>query len=61
MPPTPALGTPVVTACGGTVQFSATIPCVNFRGQVVYFCLPICKAGLETEPRYSCLAFLANK
>ena len=56
MPPYPAIGTPVATACGGTIQYSATTPCVYYRGQAVYFCLPICKAGLESDPRNSCLA-----
>ena len=56
MPPTPPIGTVVCTACGGTVQYSATTPCVYYRGQAVYFCLPICKAGLESDPRNSCLA-----
>jgi YHS domain-containing protein len=56
MAPRPAIGTPVTTACGGTVQYTATTPCVYYRGQAVYFCLPICKAGLESDPRYSCLA-----
>ena len=55
MPPSPAIGMLVQTACGGTVQYSATTPCVIYRGEKVYFCLPICKAGLETDPLHSCL------
>jgi YHS domain-containing protein len=56
MPASPATGTLVGTACGGTVKYTATTPCVYYRGQTVYFCLPICKAGLESDPRNSCLA-----
>lgn len=59
--PVPAVGTLVRTACGGTVQYNATIPCVIYRGQAVFFCLPICKAGLETDPRNSCLALGAGR
>jgi len=61
LPPAPAIGAPVRTACGGTVQHTATTPCVIYRGQPVYFCLPICKAGLETNPRHSCLALGAGR
>jgi YHS domain-containing protein len=61
MPPAPAVGTLVTTACGGTVQFSATTPCVYYRGQPVYFCLPICKEGLQTDPHNSCLALYTGR
>ena len=61
MPPAPAFGTPVATACGGMVQYSATTPCVYYRGQAVYFCLPICKAGLQSDPRNSCLALFTGR
>jgi YHS domain-containing protein len=56
LPPAPAVGALVRTACGGTVQYTPMTPCVFYRGQTVYFCLPICKADAEKDPRHSCLA-----
>jgi hypothetical protein len=61
VPPAPAIGALVRTACGGTVQYSATTPCVYYRGQAVYFCLPICKAGLQSDPGNSCLALFTGR
>ena len=61
VPPAPAIGALVHTACGGTVQYAATTPCVYYRGEAVYFCLPICKAGLEADPRNSCLALYTGR
>jgi YHS domain-containing protein len=43
------------------VQYIATTPCVVYQGQTVYFCLPICKAGLEADPLHSCLALSAGR
>jgi YHS domain-containing protein len=60
-PPGPTIGAPVRTACGGMVQYTATTPCVVYQGQTVYFCLPICKAGLEADPLHSCLALSAGR
>lgn len=54
--PYPAPGTAVQTACGSTVEYSANTPCIHFRGERVYFCLPICKADFEHNPSASCLA-----
>jgi hypothetical protein len=54
--PSPVPGTPVQTACGNMVEYSDNIPCINFRGERVYFCLPICKADFEFDPSASCLA-----
>ena len=57
------LDTPVRTACGGVVQYALDTPCVLYNGQVVYFCLPICKDDYEADPLSSCLAarILAGK
>ena len=52
----PDKGTPVQTACGGTVNYSPAVPCVNIRGENIYFCLPACKADFESDPENSCLA-----
>jgi YHS domain-containing protein len=52
----PDPGTPVRTACGGLVKYSASTPCVKFRGQRVFFCLPVCKADFENDPMNSCMA-----
>jgi hypothetical protein len=49
-------GEPVRTACGGVVQYSGNTPCVLFRGEAVYFCLPVCKEDFERDPLSSCLA-----
>jgi YHS domain-containing protein len=46
----------VRTACGGLVKYSASTPCVKFRGQRVFFCLPVCKADFENDPMSSCMA-----
>jgi YHS domain-containing protein len=54
--PNPTLGTPVQTACGSMVEYSANTPCVNFRGERVYFCLQICKADFDQNPLASCMA-----
>jgi hypothetical protein len=57
----PALGAPVRTACDGTVLYSAATACVIFRGQPLYFCLPICRADFERDPAQSCLAPRLNE
>lgn len=49
-------GTPVRTACGGVVQYARDTPCVLYKGEVVYFCLPICLEDYERDPISSCLA-----
>ena len=53
--PNPVPGAPVQTACGSLVEYSANTPCINFRGERVYFCLQICKADFEQNPSASCL------
>ena len=53
---TPDTGTPVRTACGGIVRYSPATPCVKFRGQRVFFCLPACKEDFERDPLSSCMA-----
>jgi YHS domain-containing protein len=53
---TPAPGTPVQTACGSMVEYTGNTPCINFRGERIYFCLAICKADFENNPSASCLA-----
>ena len=52
----PDVGTPVRTACGGMVNYSPATPCVKFRGQRVFFCLPVCKTDFENDPETSCMA-----
>lgn len=52
----PPKGTQVTTACGGLVHYNKDTPCSLFRGEVVYFCLPICKQDYENDPHASCLA-----
>ena len=53
--PLPAPGTVVNTACGGTVQYTPNTPCILYRGELVYFCLPVCKQSFEKDPSNSCL------
>ena len=52
----PEIGKPVQTACGGWVIYSPETPSALYRGEVVYFCTPGCKADYETSPETSCLA-----
>jgi hypothetical protein len=54
--PTPEIGKPVQTACGGWVIYSPETPCALYRGELVYFCMPTCKADYEISPETSCLA-----
>jgi len=49
-------GTPVRTACGGVIQSYTDTVCVLYKGEVVYFCLPVCKDDYEQDPLSSCLA-----
>jgi YHS domain-containing protein len=49
-------GTPVRTACGGVIHYSADTPCILFKGEAVYFCLPVCKEDFDRDPLSSCLA-----
>jgi YHS domain-containing protein len=51
----PPAGTIVPTACGGTIRYRPDTPCISYRGETVYFCLPVCKTSFEENPRYSCL------
>jgi len=55
-PPVPAAGSPVLTACGGQIQYAKDTPTAIFRGRRVYFCLPACREGFERDPATSCLA-----
>jgi hypothetical protein len=52
----PEQGAFVITACGGRINYSADTPCDLFRGETVYFCLPICKTDYQNDPLTSCLA-----
>jgi hypothetical protein len=52
----PERGAIVITACGGRINYSADTPCDLFRGETVYFCLPICKTDYQNDPFTSCLA-----
>jgi YHS domain-containing protein len=61
LPPASAIGSTVQTACGGAIQYSATTPCVIYQGKKVYFCLPLCKAVLESDPRHSCLTLYTGR
>jgi hypothetical protein len=49
-------GAVVVAACGGRINYTADTPCDLFRGETVYFCLPICKTDYQNDPLTSCLA-----
>ena len=49
-------GAIVITACGGRINYSDDTPCDVFRGETVYFCLPICKTDYQNDPLTSCLA-----
>jgi hypothetical protein len=51
----PAPGTRVKTACGGSVEFEPGTPRVPFRGEWLYFCLPACQQLFEIDPKLSCL------
>ena len=57
----PAPGTPVQTACGGSVAYSPELPCVSIDGQQHYFCLPGCKQDFENTPQLSCLGEFLRK
>lgn len=53
----PMRGEIVITACGGRINYTADTPWVLFKGQPLYFCLPICKTDYQNDPYDSCLAF----
>jgi hypothetical protein len=55
--PQPISGSIVITACGGRLNYSVDTPSAFFRGEAVFFCLPICKTDYENDPYTSCLAF----
>jgi hypothetical protein len=56
LPPVPPVGAPVPTACGGTIAYVGGTPCVLLSGRAVYFCLAVCKADYDRDPRNSCVA-----
>ncbi len=55
LPPSPAIGAPVQTACGVTIAYTVNTPCVHLDGQNVYFCHAVCKCEFEADPRHSCV------
>lgn len=56
LPPVPAVGQHVPTACGGTIAYTGGAPCVMLGGQRIYFCLAVCKADYDCDPRDSCVS-----
>jgi hypothetical protein len=54
--PLPAYGMSVKTACGGTTTFGPKTPWAVYRGKLIFFCLPDCRADFERNPETSCLA-----
>jgi hypothetical protein len=56
LPPVPAVGQPVPTACGGTIAYVGGTPCILLGGQRVFFCLAVCKADFDRAPRNSCVS-----
>jgi YHS domain-containing protein len=57
LPPLPAIGEPVITACGSVIRYRADTAWTVYRGQRVYFCLPACLSDYERDPLNSCMAF----
>ncbi|MCU0489222.1 MAG: hypothetical protein MUE67_09745 [Anaerolineales bacterium] len=45
----------VFTACGGRIEYAASVTQVLFQGRRVFFCSPACKLEFEQNPRFSCL------
>jgi YHS domain-containing protein len=46
----------IETACGGRIQRLADTPTIEFNGQTLAFCLPLCKQEYDLNPQISCMA-----
>lgn len=53
--PLPETGVLVTTACRGCIRFDEDTPHAVYRGQRVYFCLPLCLEDFVQNPENSCL------
>ena len=54
--PLPAVGFVVATACKGTIRYEKNVPTLVYKGQRLFFCLPICMRSFQYDPKTSCLA-----
>lgn len=54
--PLPKIGSPVLTACRGYINFDQDIQYIEYRGKRLFFCLPSCKRSFERDPQLSCMA-----
>ncbi len=56
LPPLPAPGSEVKTACGGLTKFISDLPRALHKESWVFFCLAVCLQEFEQNPAASCYA-----